>query len=95
MSQITYELLLYAIFINWGLFVFNLIPLPPLDGSHVLFHPFRKFPELYNWLYRYGSMALFGILIFGMVSGKNIFPIGSIISYLAEGFLKLIGYTYL
>lgn len=31
------ELFIYAIFINWGLFVFNLIPLPPLDGSHILF----------------------------------------------------------
>jgi Zn-dependent protease len=92
--QVVFELLFYAIFINWGLFIFNLIPLPPLDGSHLLFHPFRKYPELYNWLYRYGSLALFGLLIFGMVSGRNILPIGSLISFFAEGFLGLIGYHF-
>jgi Zn-dependent protease len=92
--QIIFEVLFYAIFINWGLFIFNLIPLPPLDGSHLLFHPFRKYPEVYNWLYKYGSMALFGLLIFGMVSGKNILPIGSLISFFGEGFLRLIGYAY-
>jgi Zn-dependent protease len=86
------EILFYAIFINWGLFVFNLIPLPPLDGSHILFHPFRKYPELYNWLYRYGSLALFVILIAGSVSGKNLIPITPAIQYLAEGFLGLLGY---
>jgi Zn-dependent protease len=91
--QITYELLVYAIFINWGLFIFNLIPLPPLDGSHLLFHPFRKYPDVYNWLYKYGSLALFGLLIFGMVSGKNILPIGSLISFFGEGFLGILGYS--
>ena len=87
-----FELLFYAIFINWGLFVFNLIPLPPLDGSHILFHPFRRYPEVYNWLYRYGSLGLFFILIAGSVSGKNILPIGNVIQYLTEGFLGLLGY---
>ena len=30
--RLTFEILHYAIYINWGLFIFNLIPLPPLDG---------------------------------------------------------------
>jgi Zn-dependent protease len=91
--QIVYELLFYSIYINWALFIFNLIPLPPLDGSHLLFHPLRKYPDIYNWLYRYGSLALFGLLIFGMVSGKNILPIGSLINFFGQGFLGLIGYS--
>ncbi len=90
--NILLEILFYAIFINWGLFVFNLIPLPPLDGSHILFHPFRRYPELHTWLYRYGSLTLFILLIAGSVSGKNILPIGPAIQYLAEGFLSLLGY---
>jgi Zn-dependent protease len=90
--RITFEVLFYAIFINWGLFIFNLIPLPPLDGSYLLLHPFRKYPDVYNWLYRYGSFALFGLIIFGMVSGRNVLPIGSLISFFGEGFLGLIGY---
>jgi len=91
--QVVIELLYYAVYINWALFIFNLIPLPPLDGSHLLFHPLRKYPDIYNWLYRYGSLALFGLLIFGMISGKNILPIGSLINFFGQGFLGLIGYT--
>src|SRR5450759_2675686 len=53
--QIVINIFLYAIYINWGLFIFNLIPLPPLDGSHVLFHQFRRFPALYEGLYKYLS----------------------------------------
>jgi Zn-dependent protease len=90
--NLLFEILFYAIFINWGLFVFNLVPLPPLDGSHILFHPFRKYPAVYEWLYKYGSLALFVLLIAGSVSGKNFLPVAPAIQYLAEGFLSIIGY---
>jgi Zn-dependent protease len=90
--SISIEVLFYAIFINWGLFVFNLIPLPPLDGSHLLFYPFRKYPAVYEAIYKYGSLLLFGIIIFSIVTKSNIIPIGHLIQYLAEGFLNIIGY---
>ena len=35
---IIYQIVLYTISINIGLGVFNLIPLPPLDGSKILMH---------------------------------------------------------
>lgn len=35
--SITMTILDYTVFINIVLFVFNLLPIPPLDGSHVLF----------------------------------------------------------
>lgn len=38
MNMIVYGVLAYAISINIGLGVFNLIPLPPLDGSKILMH---------------------------------------------------------
>ena len=82
----------YAIFINWGLFVFNLIPLPPLDGSHLLFQPFRKYPAVYNAIYKYGSFILFGLIILSIVSRSNFIPIGRLIELLGNGFLKLIGF---
>jgi len=32
-----FNVLMYFLYINIALFIFNLIPIPPLDGSHVLF----------------------------------------------------------
>ena len=85
------EVVLYAIMINWGLFVFNLIPIPPLDGSHLLTHPLRNHPALYNGLYRYGTMALFGILIAESVLKITILPLSPLIQFLFQGFLSLVG----
>ena len=89
--QVVFEILFYAIYINWGLFVFNLIPLPPLDGSHLLFYPLRKFPVVYDVIYKYGTLVLFGILIISTVSRNNFIPILPLIRFLAEGFLHLLG----
>jgi Zn-dependent protease len=53
----------YGIFINLILAFFNLIPIPPLDGSHVLFHCLpRRVAVEYRRAGRYGLlivMALF------------------------------------
>jgi Zn-dependent protease len=90
--QIASEVFMYAIYINWGLFIFNLIPLPPLDGSHLLFYQLRRFPALYDGLYKYGSLLLFGLLIATTLTKINFLPIWPAIRFLGEGFLALVGY---
>lgn len=90
--QIISDVFLYAIYINWALFIFNLIPLPPLDGSHLLLSLFRKFPDIYSALYRYGSFLLFGLIIASMVTKINFLPITPAIRFLGDGFLTLVGY---
>jgi Zn-dependent protease len=87
------EIFIWAITINWGLFIFNLIPLPPLDGSHILFYPFRKFPAVYDAIYKYGSLLLFGLIIFSIVTKSNLIPIGNLMQFMARGFLNLVGYS--
>jgi Zn-dependent protease len=90
--QTVYEIFRSAIFLNWALFVFNLIPLPPLDGSHLLLSQFKRYPVLYNGLYKYGSFLLFGLVIISFVTKINVFPILPVIEFLGNGFLSLLGY---
>ena len=55
----------WGIFINLLLAFFNLIPIPPLDGSHVLY---RLLPpraaELYRSMGRFGFMAILALVFF-------------------------------
>lgn len=90
--QIMSEVFIYAIYINWGLFIFNLIPLPPLDGSHLLFYQLRRFPAVYDALYKYGSFLLFGLIIATMLTKINFLPIWPAIQFFGKGFLSLVGY---
>lgn len=51
------------VIINAGLAVFNLIPLPPLDGSKIIAEIFGgKIAELIYTLDRYGTFLLFALL---------------------------------
>jgi Zn-dependent protease len=62
----------FFIYINVLLFVFNLFPIPPLDGSHILFAllPGNMF-ELQMQLSRYGFLLLFLVIFFapGIIIG--------------------------
>jgi Zn-dependent protease len=86
------ELFIYSIYINWGLFIFNLIPIPPLDGSHLLLAYFKKYPALYTILYRYGTLVLFGLIIVSVLSKVNLLPIWPAIQFLGQGCLSIMGY---
>ena len=90
--QIVSNVFLYAIYINWGLFIFNLIPLPPLDGSHLLLNQFKRFPRLYDGLYKYGSWIFFGLIIVTVFTRINLLPIWPAMQFLGKGFLSLVGY---
>lgn len=49
----------------WG--IFNLVPIPPLDGSHILFSflPDVSFGRLKFFLYKYGFFILIFLMFFG------------------------------
>lgn len=90
---IVLDMIKYTIFINWGLFIFNLIPLPPLDGSHLLFFPLRRYPDIYNMVYRVCSFLFLGLLIATFISKINFLqPVVNLIWFFTSGFMSLIGY---
>ena len=91
--QIIEDVIVYAIFINWGLFVFNLIPLPPLDGSHLMFNQLRKYPTLYGNLYKYGSFLFIALIIATIITKINFIPIWPVIRFFANGFFSIIGFS--
>ncbi len=60
--------------INLALAVFNLLPIPPLDGSKILYGVLpREYEHIAYNLERYGPGVLFGLIIFGMFTGVSIF----------------------
>lgn len=59
--------------INLALAVFNLLPVPPLDGSKIMYGLLP--PQYDHWNYnleRYGPMVLFGLVMMGMLTGYSI-----------------------
>lgn len=51
--------------INGVLMLFNLIPIPPLDGSKVLYVFLEKRPDIIQFMERYGLVLLLALLIIG------------------------------
>lgn len=55
----------YGLFINLLLALFNLIPLPPLDGSHVMRHLLpSSLARPYQEFGRFGILVLIGLVLF-------------------------------
>ena len=67
----------YGIFINLILAYFNLIPIPPLDGSHVLYHLLPHAAGVrYRSMGRYGVTLLFlTVMVFPGAFGAVLFPV--------------------
>jgi Zn-dependent protease len=73
------KFLFYWAFANIGLFVFNIFPIPPLDGSHIFLAGLNISVETENKIMRIGSWALFLILIIQSRTDIDILPIGTIV----------------
>ncbi len=88
-SAFVYLFLAQSVMINVVLAVFNLWPIPPLDGSQAL-HFFaakmgwRSFVQAYEKIYPYGMILLFAIL-FTPLSNILFAPVGWILRMILPG----------
>lgn len=58
------QILITAIQVNLGFFIFNMIPIPPLDGSRVLYALAPDFVRrLMEYMERFGILIVFGIIL--------------------------------
>lgn len=88
-NSIINTVLWYGVFLNVFLFVFNLLPIPPLDGSHILFDLFpNKITAKFLNLGLYGSLLLL-VFIYSPLWG--IFM--KIVNFILQLFLKIGGYV--
>jgi Zn-dependent protease len=82
------NVLYYAASINFGLFIFNLLPIPPLDGSHIVFSGLNIDIETEEKIRKIGLPILFLILIIQNSTNVTIIPIGNMVRAIIGFFLK-------
>ncbi len=91
LASAVYTFLLYAAIINLQLAVFNLIPIPPLDGSRLLQ---LLIPSKYYYKFlryeRYIVLVVFLLLFLGVLSG----PISEAVLWLYEKLDFIIGFPF-
>jgi Zn-dependent protease len=87
------DLLIYWSALNIGLFLFNLIPLPPLDGSHLYttyLHDIN--PRLLLRIYQYGTAALLIIILVQNNTHVTIIPISPVIEIILKWMIGVMGF---
>lgn len=96
-SDIVYGLLESAFFINLSFFVFNLLPIPPLDGYRVLSCILGKFTrnpagiKLFYYLERYSMLFLIGILLLNSRTGFMVNLVSAVWSGIARFYSAFFG----
>ncbi len=78
--QILYDLCYYSAMLNIGLCLFNLIPIPPLDGSNVLGAVSGKARSFFQKYQKYCQIALLICIVTGILS----YPLGKLSRWIVQ-----------
>ncbi|MBN2601534.1 MAG: site-2 protease family protein [Candidatus Marinimicrobia bacterium] len=88
--QPIYIMIKFSLQINLALAIFNLLPVPPLDGSKILYGILPpQYEYIYEYLERYGPFVLMGLILFGMLTRISI--LGAFIYPFVNFFSRLFG----
>ncbi len=86
------NVLTQAAAINVGLALFNMLPIPPLDGSHLITTWLSRVNmSLAATYFRYGSWALLALILVQTVAGVDILPIGRLTMGVVTWFYGVLG----
>jgi len=83
---------LVFIAINVSLGLFNLLPIPPLDGSHVVGNMLSlQSAPVAAVYFRYGSYVLLGLILLERLLNIDIIPVGRAVNWVVRLLLRLVG----
>ena len=93
-SASTFDLILSVFIsfltINIVLAIFNLLPIPPLDGSHVILNLLSlKSRSISATYFKYGSIALIVIVVLYRFTDVDLLPIGRVMISIVDGLFRL------
>jgi Zn-dependent protease len=90
--ELTVSVFLVFISINVSLGLFNLLPIPPLDGSHLVWNLLAlKSPSSSAAYFRYGSLLLLALVVADRVTRLDILPVGRVVHAVVTAYLRLVG----
>ena len=88
--ELTFSVFTTFIAINIVLALFNILPIPPLDGSHVILNLLSlKSDSISAAYFRYGSYALIVIVVIDRITSVELLPIGSVMISITGGLFRL------
>ncbi len=95
-SAAVFEIFVSTIFVfislNVSLGLFNLLPIPPLDGSHILGNLLSlRSAETSAVYFKYGSFLLIAIVVAERVLNLDILPIGKAVNAVVSAMLRIVG----
>jgi Zn-dependent protease len=90
--EIVTSTFLVFIAMNVSLGLFNLLPIPPLDGSHVVGNLLAGKTAAGAAVYfRYGSYALLALILLERILHAEILPVGRAVGWVVRLLLRLVG----
>ncbi len=82
------RMLVFGVMLNFTLAVFNLVPIPPLDGSHLLYHALPPaWGARYRRLGRFGFIVIFAMFLVPGLWNVVLWPVAA----MTRGALGLVG----